>query len=387
MVWDVAWNAWGVPALLALLFTWGLGAFVLLSRPEGVQNRRLTLQLFLEGFTVGVLHGAVWFLTDPSAVYALVGTAIVMVWVKLWTYFNFLATLDTPLARPIRPRLVRYGLLGVVLLAATSWFIAPGFYIGGLAPVPVAPWMFVPGTGFETMAVLWALMWLAGLTLAVSAMRRARTTIGRRQARAYAISFGFRDIAFAVWVFVLLTLPPNHPLIFHALVAPAFIWMLYTPMVGYAILRTQLFDIDIKVKWTLRRSTVAGIFVAVFFVVSEGAQEFFADQAGFGPWLGILAAGALVFAISPLQRLAERVSDAAMPGVEDTREYRERRKETIYRAQLEELLMDANVTAKERGALLRLQEDLGLDGDQANRLERDVLEDLRLEGQRRAVPA
>ncbi len=143
-------------------------------------------------------------------------------------------------------------------------------------------------------------------------------------------------------------------------------------MLAYAILRHALFDIDLKVKWTVKQSTVAAFFVTVFFFVSEAAETFF--SAAIGPYLGLVAAALLVFALAPLQRVAERVADAAMPHVEDTQAYREGRKEEVYRATLAELVADGRVSTKERRALFRLQESLGLDATVANRLEAEVMD-------------
>ncbi|HEV8359277.1 MAG TPA: hypothetical protein VGR28_02360, partial [Candidatus Thermoplasmatota archaeon] len=54
------------------------------------------------------------------------------------------------------------------------------------------------------------------------------------------------------------------------------LWLLPQPLLcAYALLRHQLFDIDLKVKWTIKQSTVAGMFIGVFFIVSEGAQQVF----------------------------------------------------------------------------------------------------------------
>lgn len=89
---------------------------------------------------------------------------------------------------------------------------------------------------------------------------------------------------------------------------------------AYAILRAQLFDIDLKLKWTLSKGTVAAAFVAVFFMVSEGAERLLSDRIG--PVAGLLAAGALVFALVPLQRAADRMADKAMPHVRDDPQYR-----------------------------------------------------------------
>lgn len=144
---------------------------------------------------------------------------------------------------------------------------------------------------------------------------------------------------------------------------------------GYGVLKYRVLDLDLKVKRGIKGSTVAAAFIAAFFVASEGAQVLFAGFAG-NEIVGVLAAGALVFVLSPLQQLAAKVSDTAMPGVEDTREHREERKTEVYRATLEELLADGETSTKDRRVLLSLQESLGLDGNEANRLEREVLDEL-----------
>lgn len=82
---------------------------------------------------------------------------------------------------------------------------------------------------------------------------------------------------------------------------------------AYAILRHQVLGLDVRVRWTISKSTVAGAFVVVFFVASEGAQLLFgADDQ----WLGLVAAGALVFALAPLQRAADRLAERAVPSPE-----------------------------------------------------------------------
>lgn len=141
-------------------------------------------------------------------------------------------------------------------------------------------------------------------------------------------------------------------------------------LLAYGILRHQLFDIDLKIKWTIKRSTLVALFVAFFFVVSELAAVFFADRIG--TVLGILAAGVLLFAIAPLQRLADRVSDAAMPRVKDTQEYRTVRKREVYRAALESAIEDGDITDKERSMLATLADQLQLTSAEALRLERQV---------------
>lgn len=147
--------------------------------------------------------------------------------------------------------------------------------------------------------------------------------------------------------------------------------MLVVPLLAYGLARHQVLDIDLTLKRSLRHGTVAGAFLAVFFVASEVAQQFLGETLG-GAYIGIVAAGALVFAISPLQRAAERIADASLPRVSDTPEYREERRESLYRATAEELLADGDLTPKERAALTRLRAQLGLGPREAQRIEDEV---------------
>ena len=91
------------------------------------------------------------------------------------------------------------------------------------------------------------------------------------------------------------------------------VWLIAIPaLVGYALLRHQLFGIDVKIRWTLSKTTIAAAFIAVFFIASEIAQEYLGETLG-SAYVGIAAAGALVFALAPLQRVAERLAERAIP--------------------------------------------------------------------------
>lgn len=83
-------------------------------------------------------------------------------------------------------------------------------------------------------------------------------------------------------------------------------------LLAYGILRYQLLGLDVRVRWAMSRSTLGALFITAFFVASEVAQRYF--EASVGPYLGIVAAGGLVFALAPLQRLTDRLADAALPG-------------------------------------------------------------------------
>ncbi len=139
--------------------------------------------------------------------------------------------------------------------------------------------------------------------------------------------------------------------------------VLYVVLTAYGVENANLFDIDLKVKWTLERGAIAAVFVAVFYVVSEGAANFLSDQLG--SVTGILAAGALGFALAPLQRAVERFASQAMPSVRDTPEYRSYRQLQIYGEAVAEAMRDGGISPVERVVLSRLRQQLGLDDQDA----------------------
>lgn len=150
----------------------------------------------------------------------------------------------------------------------------------------------------------------------------------------------------------------------------SFALLVYVVLTAYGIASAHLFDIDLRVKWTLERGTVAAVFVAVFFVVSEGTAAFLSDRLG--SLLGLLVTGGLVFVLAPLHRASERLSGIAMPLVTDTREYRAFRKEQIHGEALAEALKDGDITPMERAILGRLRATLELDEEAAGDLEATV---------------
>ncbi len=142
------------------------------------------------------------------------------------------------------------------------------------------------------------------------------------------------------------------------------------PLVAYGMLRTQLFDIDLRIKRTLERSTVAAAFVAVFFLISELSELLLSSMLG--NLLGILVTAGLVFFLDPIQRAAERLSDAAMPKTRSTPEYETYRKLQVYEAALYAALEQGVVPAQQRPVLDALVSSLGIDAAAARQLEDDV---------------
>lgn len=135
---------------------------------------------------------------------------------------------------------------------------------------------------------------------------------------------------------------------------------------AYAVLKHQLLGIDVKVRWTISKSTVAAMFIAVFFIASEGAQLLFGRQ---NELIGLAAAGALVFAMSPLQRLADRLAVKAVPvsialpisnGKDDA-----------FRSAVR-LALRGGITRREEHDLALLADNLGLNAKRALELRDEV---------------
>ncbi len=138
----------------------------------------------------------------------------------------------------------------------------------------------------------------------------------------------------------------------------------------HALARYQLFDLDSKLQWTLRRGSLVTAVVGAFLVVDWAVRQVASPAAG--AYAGITAAGGLLFAIGPVQRVAERLAGAALPGA-GTPEYLAFRKLQVYRAGLEDILRDGPISDAQRRELNALRAKLGIRPSDAYALEADVV--------------
>jgi hypothetical protein len=201
------------------------------------------------------------------------------------------------------------------------------------------------------------------------------TGAARKRARIFAIAFGIRDIC---WGFLYATQVwelwvGDDASVFTGIPPWFFVYPLGTfaavPLIAYGILRTQLFDIDLRIRWTIKQSTLAAAVVALVYVLSEGASRLLSNELG--NVAGLLAAAAVVFFLAPLQRFAERVATVAMPNTHDTPEYAAFRKLQVYEAAVTDAL-PGGIGEKERALLRRLQDSLGISVGDAAAIERDL---------------
>lgn len=141
-----------------------------------------------------------------------------------------------------------------------------------------------------------------------------------------------------------------------------------------AITRHQLLGADLKLKWTLSRGTLAAIFVFLFFILSEGAQVVLEDSTG-SALVGVFGAGLLVFTLVPLQRMGDRLADAAMPGVVPIDAMGPRDRAALYKEWVRLAWSDGSLNKKERRMLDLARERFGLTHEEAARYETEAVVD------------
>lgn len=202
---------------------------------------------------------------------------------------------------------------------------------------------------------------------------RNHPELRRRAAAAYALAAG----ALATAAFVSARPPPAEGALpdFLSLMAIALVgvWRLALPLLaGLALVKHRLFGIDVRINHGIRRSLVAGSFLAVFFVVTQTVQNLFSSTA-YGVVGGGAAAGILLFALHPLQHLGHRVADALVPTSQKKglRVPREQALE-VYRDQALLVWADGFMGRKERALLDHLRDRLGVPVADAVRIEQEA---------------
>jgi len=237
----------------------------------------LTLILILEGlFTAGAI-GLLFFFDNPTTVTALatVGTAALVA--LPFQYLSLLAVaLDTPLVAPFRSRAATV-LLGLAsAVAAIFVFANPHMFISELYRPGWAPWNYQSTELGQRWVQLIGIVYLFGLIAAVTTYFKTRKdSIARNRAKWFAIAFGFRDVFAGIGAILFAILRPV-PFWGDFVYNPgiAMVYCAYFLLLAYAVLRFQLFNIDLKVKFVLQQSTVGAMVIGGFIVGSEVLESF-----------------------------------------------------------------------------------------------------------------
>jgi hypothetical protein len=369
----------GILALIAVAMCWSLSVVLFRAGARGSVARKLALLLIVEGLALGTsgsiefLFGSLddfylrnpWYVIGEMMLHALGDCGMLVL------YPSFLAAaLQSRLTRPFAGERVRIGLaMGAALLyAALSWPLAVS--LSTSAPLDFRLLSVPTGILYVALVALFVFAFVASVRV-----WHVSTGAARKRARIFAVAFGIRDLCWGfiyatqvweLWVGDYATVFTGMPPWFIIYTLGTFIAV---PLIAYGILRTQLFDIDLRIRWTIKQSTLAAAVVALVYILSEGASRLLSNELG--NFAGLLAAAVVVFFLAPLQRFAEHVAKVAMPNTHNTPEYTTFRKLQVYEAAIVEAL-PGGISEKERALLRRLQHSLGISATDAAAIERDL---------------
>jgi hypothetical protein len=358
--------------VVAIAICWALAVVLFRVGPAGGVARKLSVLLVIEGLalvTAGFPDFAIGlgddFYTRHPWLDPVVGiTHFLSDAGMIALYPPFLAAaLGTALTRPFAGTKMRIALAVV------------GVTLAIVAVAGMALW----GSQKEAAALYISvtLLFLFALVASLNAWRNAKPGIAQTRAGLFAVAFGIRDLFWcftygaSFWMAANGFFSPEYAIFWVAKVVYALGTLFAVPLIAYGILRAHLFDIDLRIRWTIKQSTLAGIIVAIIFVISEGASTILSEELG--NVAGLLAAGVVIFFLTPLQHFAERVAANAMPNTENTPQYVAYRKMQVYEAALVDALAEGGISPKERALLGHLQESLGITAADAAAIENDLL--------------
>lgn len=362
----------GILGLVSIALCWALALVLFRVGPPGSTARKLSILLIVEGFvlaTAGFPDFAFGVSPEFYANHPLYDLALFLLhflgdatMVALYPPF-LAAALATPLTRPFANRRLK------IAIAVGAFAIAIGTVALALN------WGLM--VGIPVLYMMVTLLFLFALVASIDAWRKAKPGIAKTRAGLFVVAFGIRDLFWcftygsSFWMSATDTFSPDNALFWIVKVVYALGTLFAVPLIAYGILRAHLFDIDLKVRWTIKQSTMAGLIVAIIFILSEGASTFLSEELGtIG---GLFGAAVVIFFLNPLQRFAERVAASAMPNTENTPEYVAFRKMQVYEAALVDAMAEGGISAKERALLARLQSSLGITDADAAAIEKELM--------------
>ena len=361
----------GILGLAAIAACWSLAVVLYRVGSAGSTARKLALLLVVEGLCLATAGFPEFALGVPDSVYEQYPVLGIVSFIShhmadaavFALYPPFLAAaLQTKLTRPFAAKGAR---VSVAAAAVVLFFVTLGSAVF---------WDSLIGATFLYLAL--SLLFTYALVVSIHAWRIAAPGVARDRARAFTIAFGIRDVCWGfvygasiwmAWTGTYTTMETNFEWLVKIVYALG--TLLAVPLIAYGILRAQLFDIDLRIRWTIKQSTLATVVVTIIFLLSEGADRFL--SAELGDFAGLLAAAVVVFFLTPLQRFAESIASAAMPNTQNTPEYVAHRKMQVYEAALADARQQGGISDKERALLNHLRESLGLSPADADALERE----------------
>jgi hypothetical protein len=359
-------------AYLAAAFMALLAAVLLHTNRHKAQNRWFVALLALE-FMLAVSASSIAVTTEQRVADMAAAVFMLVLPFALPVYLGFLSTLGTSVSRALRRpflRAIPWAFPATAIIAAV---FAPSRLFGQPDPTAQDLW---PTTGgpllfpYQLASILAAFV---GLVTAILYWRTSpRGTAMRKQGAVFALAFGLHDAGMiASIVLGLVASARDSALLFdlayYGIPLTKFVLL---SLVSYGILRVQLFDIDLKIKWTLGRGAAVALLTSIFFIISETIEFFLPGE---GLVANLVGAAAVAGLVRPAWRLGTRLANAVLPGVVETPEFRQQRRLEVYRASLESVAADGLVTERERRILETLRTKLGIGAEEAATIEREVM--------------
>ena len=217
--------------------------------------------------------------------------------------------------------------------------------------------------------LLMVIMFVLIMIVSVIGVRTAKTKLAKEKAIAFVCAFGVRDLAWAAVYFAAFTGFIQKAEMFFTQMY-VFGTLIYIPIMAYGILKVQMLDIEIRLKSTIKNTTLAAAFIAFFYLFSEGANTLISDQLG--GVVGFVASALLTIFLTPLHSWADRFSSKLADPDIDKADYAESRSLQIYSASVEETLAYGEVSGGQIALLDRLKDSLGISDDEATKLEMNL---------------
>lgn len=345
-------NPWGLTGLFAVLMAWSLAVFLLRSATRDRLTVLFAIVLFVEGLVLITAGAGLTRLLNLDVTLDYYLAHHIADCIMLVVYPMFLAwALPQKSLRVLRTGKGIAVLVFIALIALVDWWAAQ----------------------YRLIAIFLPVMFILAFVLALHAVFTARTTLARRRAVLFAVAFGLRDVA---WSVVYLSGffdwhrgDPVINLVFEQIYAGS--TLLYIPIVAYGILSVRLLNIQLQVRKGVKRGLMAAAFVALYFLITEGAATFLSDQ--FGSVLGLIGATLVVLLLTPLQKMADWFSKELVT-VDESTEYKSYRKLQMYATAVEDALAHGDLGPSQRALLDRLRESLQLSPENAARIEADLLQ-------------
>lgn len=291
-------------------------------------------------------------------------------------YLGILASLDSFLQRPLRNVWVWRGIALVTLGELALFALRPGWFYYGLPDMYAATHGGHVEVGVFVLYALVSLTGLLAIAASIHAYRRSKAgSLPRSRAVAFLTAFGTRDGLFTIlllaypYVYVtdlFFTFPFQ---VVYYVVAPL-VTAGFGALVAYGILKTQLFDIDLRVKQGLRRGLVAATLLLLVLTAIYVAKSFVDRQ--FGIVAGAAGTSLIILLLPGIRKASEKATNALMPGVNNSPEYVAYRKLEVYRLAVE-TARESGDLEKSRHLLALLQAELHIRPDDAQAVEEDAL--------------